>query len=234
MGPCDRRDDEEFVGWAKRKRAHLREHALARWARRNAPLPTLQVVAALLAMTVGRFSCHDPSNPPRDSHAQILRLAPPARDLPRRHPRIRRPLRRRFLQLSSATISAGSSQPPASRKPMIISQALGGRHAGSGGARLRSPPARHFPDKTFEQYVATRVGAGPHQDGDARRCCKKSRRAVLADRAAALACRAQIIVAIWGLEIRFRQGRHRQDCRCFACSPPWRMIAVAPSCSRAN
>ena len=84
--------------------------------------------------------------------------------------------------------------------------------------------------KTFEEYVATRVGAGRIKRGTQ-----------LLQRHAALLARIerqygvppQVLVAIWGLETDFGSATWASS-RSSACSRPWRMTAAAPSCSSAN
>ena len=63
-------------------------------------------------------------------------------------------------------------------------------------------------NKTFEQYVSTRVGAGRINMG---RQMLQRHAALLSSIEAKFGVPRQIVIAIWGLEIRFRQGRHRQD-----------------------
>ena len=59
-------------------------------------------------------------------------------------------------------------------------------------------------NKTFEQYVSTRVGAGRINMGPADAAA--SRGAAVEHRGSSSACRRQIVVAIWGLESDFGKG----------------------------
>ena len=63
-------------------------------------------------------------------------------------------------------------------------------------------------NKTFEQYVSTRVGPGRINIG---RQMLQRHAALLARIEKRFGVPPEIMVAIWGLETRFRQGRHRQD-----------------------
>jgi len=101
-----------------------------------------------------------------------------------------------FLQsFSSEAVAAGISQ-------SVVSQALGGVTQDPGVLAFDRRQRYTF-NKTFEQYVATRVGAGRINGG----------RAMLARHAALFSqieqrfgVPRQILVAIWGLETDFGKG----------------------------
>ena len=101
-----------------------------------------------------------------------------------------------FVQsISSEAVAAGISQG-------VVSQALGGVTE-DGSVLAFDRRQRYTFNKTFEQYVATRVGAGRINGG----------RAMLARNAALFArieqqfgVPRQILVAIWGLETDFGKG----------------------------
>ena len=85
-------------------------------------------------------------------------------------------------------------------------------------------------NKTFEQYVSTRVGAGRINMG---RQMLQRHAALLSSIEVKFGVPRQIVIAIWGwnpISARATSAR----CRWSARSPPWRMIAAAPNCSRAN
>ena len=88
---------------------------------------------------------------------------------------------------------------------------------------------RYTFNKSFEQYVSTRVGPGRINGG---RAMLQRHAALLSQIEAKYGVPRQIIVAIWGPESDFRPRRHGQAAgdlghplRQF-----WRMIAAAPSC----
>ena len=100
--------------------------------------------------------------------------------------------------MSAEAAAAGVSQG-------VVSQALGGVTQDPAVLAFDRRQRGTF-NKTFEQYVSTRVGPG-RINGAAMlqrhgRCCRAS--------SSSSAC-PEILVAIWGLETRFRQGRHGQD-----------------------
>ena len=104
------------------------------------------------------------------------------------------------------------------------------RHAGHGGAEFRPAPARHL-QQVVRAICLDPRRARPHQcrPGDAAapcaRCCRASSRSS--------ACRGRS----WSRSGGWRPISARAtwaSCRCSACSRPWRMIAAAPSCSRAS
>ena len=112
----------------------------------------------------------------------------------------------------------------------VITQALGGVHAGRGGACLRPAPARHLQqDLRAICLDPRRPRADQHAAGDAAASCARCSRGS----SRASACRRRS----WSRSGGWRSISARAtsaSCRCFACSPPWRMIAAAPNCSRAN
>ena len=85
--------------------------------------------------------------------------------------------------------------------------------------------------KSFEEYIATRVGAG-----------RVKRGREMLTRHAALFVRVEqrfgvpkeLITAIWGLESDYTAPATWASCRWCARLPPWRTTAAAPSCSRAS
>ena len=85
----------------------------------------------------------------------------------------------------------------------VISQALGGVQQDPAVLNFDRRQRGTF-NKTFEQYVSTRVGAGRINGGrgdaaaSCARCCRAS--------SSSSACRRQILVAIWGLETDFGKG----------------------------
>src|ERR1700754_5194916 len=85
-------------------------------------------------------------------------------------------------------------------------------------------------NKTLEQYVSTRVGAGRISGG---RAMLQRHAALLAKIEQRFGVPPEIVVAIWGLESDFGKATSAR-CRWSARSPPWRMIAAAPICSRAS
>ena len=97
--------------------------------------------------------------------------------------------------MSQEAAAAGVSQ-------AVISQALSRRDAGSGGAGLRPPPARHL-QQTFEQYVSTRVGPGRINIG---RQMLQRHASLLSRIEQKFGVPPEIIVAIWGLESDFGKG----------------------------
>ena len=87
--------------------------------------------------------------------------------------------------------------------PAVISQALGGVTQDPAVLAFDRRQRGTF-NKTFEQYVSTRVGPGAHQHA-AGRCCSVTPRCWRGSRSAS-ACRREIIVAIWGLESDYGKG----------------------------
>ena len=113
--------------------------------------------------------------------------------------------------------------------PAVISQALSGVTQDPAVLNFDRRQRGTF-NKTFEQYVSTRVGAGRINMG---RQMLQRHAALLSRIEQQFGVPPQILVAIWGLETDFGKG-DMGDCRCSACSRRWRMIAAAPNCSRAN
>jgi membrane-bound lytic murein transglycosylase B len=83
---------------------------------------------------------------------------------------------------------------------------------------------RYTFNKTFEQYVSTRVGAGRINGG---RAMLQRHAALLARIEARFGVPPEIVVAIWGLESDFGKGDIGK-------MPVIRTLAAAPSCSRAS
>src|SRR5260370_6148185 len=123
-----------------------------------------------------------------------------------------------FVQnISTEAASAGISQG-------VISQALGGVQQDMGVLAFDRRQRGTF-NKTFEQYVSTRVGAGRINGG----------RAMLQRRAALLSSIEQKVggpppvpVAIWGLRPISAKAAMAK-CPGFPCPPPWRLHCRAPS-----
>jgi lytic murein transglycosylase len=84
----------------------------------------------------------------------------------------------------------------------VISQALGGVQQDMGVLAFDRRQRGTF-NKTFEQYVSTRVGAGRINGG---RAMLKKHAALLSSIEAKFGVPRQILVAIWGLETDFGKG----------------------------
>ena len=84
----------------------------------------------------------------------------------------------------------------------MTSAALSGVHQ-DGAVLAFDRRQRYTFNKSFEQYVSTRVGPGPHQGG--RHCCSVTPRCSRASSSSS-ACPRYILVAIWGLESDFGKG----------------------------
>src|SRR5712675_295338 len=101
-----------------------------------------------------------------------------------------------FVQnISTEAAAAGISQP-------VISQALGGVQQDMGVLSFDRRQRGTF-NKTFEQYVSTRVGPGRINGG---RAMLQRHAALLASIEARFGVPRQILVAIWGLETDFGKG----------------------------
>src|SRR3984893_191122 len=101
-----------------------------------------------------------------------------------------------FVQsMSAEAASAGISQ-------NVISSALGGVQQEMGVLAFDRRQRGTF-NKTFEQYVSTRVGAGRINGG---RAMLQRHAALLSSIEAKFGVPRQILVAIWGLETDFGKG----------------------------
>jgi lytic murein transglycosylase len=101
-----------------------------------------------------------------------------------------------FVQnFSAEATAAGVSQ-------AVVSQALGGVTE-DGGVLAFDRRQRYTFNKTFEQYVSTRVGAGRINGG---RAMLQRNAALLARIEQQFGVPRQILVAIWGLETDFGKG----------------------------
>jgi lytic murein transglycosylase len=101
-----------------------------------------------------------------------------------------------FVQaFSTEAIAAGISQG-------VVSQALGGVTE-DGGVLAFDRRQRYTFNKTFEQYVSTRVGAGRINGG---RAMLQRHAALLSKIEQQFGVPRQILVAIWGLESDFGKG----------------------------
>ncbi len=101
-----------------------------------------------------------------------------------------------FVQsISAEAVAAGVSQG-------VVSQALGGVTQ-DGGVLAFDRRQRYTFNKTFEQYVATRVGPGRINGG---RAMLQRHAALLARIEQQFGVPRQILVAIWGLESDFGKG----------------------------
>jgi len=101
-----------------------------------------------------------------------------------------------FVQsISAEAVAAGVSQG-------VVSQALGGVTV-DGGVLAFDRRQRYTFNKTFEQYVATRVGPGRINGG---RAMLQRHAALLARIEQQFGVPRQILVAIWGLESDFGKG----------------------------
>jgi len=101
-----------------------------------------------------------------------------------------------FVQtFSSEAVAAGVSQ-------SVVSQALGGVTE-DGSVLAFDRRQRYTFNKTFEQYVSTRVGAGRINGG---RAMLQRHAALLAQIEQKFGVPRQILVAIWGLESDFGKG----------------------------
>ncbi len=104
--------------------------------------------------------------------------------------------------MSQEAAAAGVSQ-------SVLSQALGGVTEDMTVLNFDRRQRYTF-NKSFEQYVSTRVGAGRINGG---RAMLQRHAALLASIEAKYGVPRQILVAIWGAGDRFRQGRHGQAAR---------------------
>src|SRR5262252_7917677 len=101
-----------------------------------------------------------------------------------------------FVQsFSSEAVAAGVSQ-------SVVSQALAGVTV-DGGVLAFDRRQRYTFNKTFEQYVATRVGPGRINGG---RAMLQRHAALLARIEQQFGVPRQILIAIWGLESDFGKG----------------------------
>src|SRR6185312_1589333 len=101
-----------------------------------------------------------------------------------------------FVQSISAEATAGGVS------QSVVSQALGGVTL-DGGVLAFDRRQRYTFNKTFEQYVSTRVGAGRINGG---RAMLQRHAALLSRIEQQFGVPRQILVAIWGLESDFGKG----------------------------
>ena len=102
--------------------------------------------------------------------------------------------------MSQEAAAAGISQ-------AVISQALSGVTQDPAVLAFDRRQRGTF-NKSFEQYVSTRVGPGRINIG---RQMLQRHGSLLSRIEKQFGVPPEIVVAIWGLESRFRQGRYRQD-----------------------
>jgi len=145
--------------------------------------------------------CHDRLDSKGNQHVQISSGGSPG-GRSRHHPLHRRPPAAAISTPSVQNISAEATSAGISQG--VIASALGG---------VQQDPAvlnfdrrqRYTFNKSFEQYVSTRVGSGRINGG---RAAMQRHAALLSSIEAKFGVPRQILVAIWGLETDFGQGRH--------------------------